>query len=34
MWLDEIAVADSRSEIVKGEIACRRIQSKFIDVGN
>lgn len=31
MWLDEIDIADSRSEVLKGELACRRIQSKFID---
>lgn len=31
MWLDEVAVCDSRSEVLKGELGCRRIQSKFID---
>lgn len=29
--LDEVAVADSRSEVLDGEIICRRIYSKFID---
>jgi hypothetical protein len=30
-WLDAVAVADSRSEVLDGELICRRIQSKFID---
>lgn len=33
-WLDAVAVADSRSEVVDGELICRRIQSKFIDASN
>lgn len=31
MWLDGVAIADSRSEVLDGELLCRRIQSKFID---
>lgn len=30
-WLDGVAIADSRSEVLDGELICRRIQSKFID---
>lgn len=30
-WLDAVAIADSRSEVLDGELICRRIQSKFID---
>jgi hypothetical protein len=30
-WLDAVAVADSRTEVLEGELLCRRIQSKFID---
>lgn len=30
-WLDAVAVADSRSEVLDGELICRRIQAKFID---
>jgi hypothetical protein len=29
--LDEVAVADSRSEVLSGELICRRMQSRFID---
>jgi hypothetical protein len=29
--LDEVAVADSRSEVLDGELICRRIQSTYID---
>lgn len=29
--LDEVAIADSRSEVLDGELICRRIQTKFID---
>jgi hypothetical protein len=31
MWLDAVAIADSRSEVLDGELICRRIQAKFID---
>lgn len=31
MWIDGLAIADSRSEIVEGETIARRISSKFID---
>ena len=30
-WLDAAEVADSRSEVLDGELICRRIQSRFID---
>lgn len=30
-WLDAIAIADSRTEVLDGEIIARRIESKFID---
>lgn len=30
-WLDGAEVADSRSEVLDGELICRRIQSEYID---
>jgi hypothetical protein len=29
--LDEVAICDARSEVLDGEMICRRIQSQFID---
>lgn len=31
LWLDAAEVADTRTEVVDGELICRRIQKKFID---